>query len=169
MRQSARLSCIVAAALILFACSKGEGPAVSDGGKAPDFLLSDITGKNFRLSEQRGKVVVVEFWATWCPPCRESIPELNAIYEKFRGRNFELLAISVDKGVDAGAMLNGFVKEHAIVYPVLVDNKDVNVLYGVSSIPVMFVIDKEGKVAKKHMGFSPAMAANISKEIETLL
>jgi thiol-disulfide isomerase/thioredoxin len=114
-------------------------------------------------------VVLVEFWATWCPPCRESVPELNEVYEKYKGKNFELLGISVDKGGDASSSVRAFVKEHAVLYPVLLDERNVNNLYEVSGIPAMFIIDKEGKVVKKFTGFIPGLGEILSKEVEGLL
>ncbi len=155
-------------AICTVSCTKDKGK-VEDGGRAPDFTLSSIQGDRISLSALRGKVVVVEFWATWCPPCRESIPDLNKVYEKFRGRNFELLAISVDKGVDAPSSLRAFVNEYGVVYPVLWDDNNVNSLYNVSGIPVMFVIDKEGYVVKKHTGFAPGLSEMLSNVVEALL
>lgn len=158
----------LAVALLASSCTKDKGK-VEDGSRAPDFTLGSIQGDSISLSALRGKVVVVEFWATWCPPCRESIPDLNKIYEKFRGRNFELLAISVDKGGDAPSSLKAFVNEYGVMYPVLWDDKNVNSLYNVSGIPVMFIIDKEGYVVKKHTGFAPGLSEMLLKEVEALL
>lgn len=161
--------CVVTVALIATSCKKGERNVVVEEGKAPDFSLSDIRGAKVTLSGLRGKVVMLEFWATWCPPCRDSIPEMNKLYEKFRDKNFELLAISVDEGRDASSTVGSFAKEYGVVYPVLIDDRDVNTLYGVSNIPVMFIIDKDGKVVRKRIGFIPGLADNLSKEIEALL
>jgi len=160
---------LVALGLFAASCKKAEEKIVSESGKAPEFTFTSLQGSAIRLSELRGKVVIIEFWATWCPPCRESIPELNKVSEKFRDKNFQLLGISVDKGGDALSKVRDFVKEYSVVYPVMVDNGSVNVAYGVSGIPVMFIIDKEGKVVKRHMGFFPGLAETLSKEVEELL
>ena len=114
-------------------------------------------------------MVIIEFWATWCPPCKESVPELNEVYEKYKGKNFELYGIAVDKGGDAATAVRLFVKEHAVAYPVLLDDRNVNSLYEVSGIPAMFIIDKEGKVVKKFTGFIPGLGETLSKEVEGLL
>jgi peroxiredoxin len=166
--------CVLASfvALVFFAqsCKKAEEKVIAESGKAPDFAFSDLDGgSNVRLSELRGKVVIVEFWATWCAPCKESVPELNKVFEKFRDKNFRLFGISVDKGGDALSHVRAFVKEHGIVYPVMVDSGSVNVAYGVSGIPVMFIIDKEGKLVKRHMGYFPGLAETLSKDVEELL
>ena len=165
------LRLIVAAlilALFVFSCAKkGEKHVI--GGNAPDFSLSDIQGNSVRLSDFSGKVVLVEFWATWCGPCLDAVPEMNALYEKYRSRGFIVLGISVDKGKDMQARLASFAKEHAITYPILHDIGDVNGRYGVYSIPSTFIINREGNIAGNHVGFSPALKEILSKEIEALL
>ncbi len=163
------LACLVALCLFAVSCQKAEERAVGESGKAPEFTFTGLQGNAVRLSELRGKVVILEFWATWCPPCREAVPELNKVSENFHDKNVQLLGIAVDKGGDALSKVSAFVKEHAVVYPVMVDSGSVNVAYGVSGIPVMFIIDKEGRVVKRHMGFSPSLAETISKEVENLL
>jgi thiol-disulfide isomerase/thioredoxin len=162
------VACVMAVAFFAASCSR-DAEKVAVGGKNLDFTLNNLQGNEVTLSGLRGKVVVVEFWATWCPPCRESVPELNELYEKYRGKDFELLGISVDKGGNAPSLVREFVKERDVLYPVLLDDKNVNSSFGVGSIPVMFVIDKEGKVVKKHTGFVPGLAKTLSKDIEGLL
>ena len=161
--------CVVAVALIAASCKKNERNVVVEEGKAPDFTLSDIRGTKVTLSGLRGKVVMLEFWATWCPPCRDSIPDLNRVYEKFKDKNFELLAISVDEGRDVSSTVGSFMKEHGVIYPVLIDDGKVNQSYGVTNIPVMFIIGKDGKVVKKHIGYTGGLAEKLSREIEALL
>ena len=164
--------CVVVSSITIafFAVTCSKGPEkVADTGKAPDFTLSDTYGHATTLSSLRGKIVILEFWATWCSPCRESVPELNEMYERFRGKNVELLGISVDKGGDAPSAVRAFLTEHAVAYPVLLDDRNVNSSYGVSGIPAMFIIDKEGKVVKQFTGFIPGLGRTLSKEVETLL
>jgi len=161
---------VITIAFLAASCSRSaEKEKVADTGKAPDFTLSDTQGNARTLSALRGKVVIIEFWATWCPPCRESVPELNEVYERFKGKNFELFGIAVDKGGDASSAVRAFVKEHAVTYPVLLDDRNVNSLYEVSGIPAMFIINKEGKVVKKFTGFVPGFGDTLSKEVEGLL
>jgi len=168
LSKSSLVICVVALALFALSCSKPRGHA-SIGDRAPDFTLRDLDGNKIQLSELTGKVVMVEFWATWCPPCRESIPEMKGLYEKYRDRGFVLLGISIDKGRNAPVEVSSFVKEHSVTYPVLIDNGDVNASYRVSSIPTSFIIDKEGKIVSKRTGFIPGLGGEISKEIEALL
>lgn len=160
--------CVAAIAIFIVSCKKEENK-VFEEGKAPDFTLSDIHGNLVKLSALRGKVVLVEFWATWCPPCRDSVPGLNKLYAKLKGRNFELLAISVDEGKDASSNVGSFAKEQMIIYPVLLDDQKVNRRYDVSGIPVMFLIDKDGRIVNKHIGFIPGLAESLSREIEAIL
>lgn len=168
LRNSSLMICMVALALFALSCSKTKGHA-SIGDRAPDFTLRDLNGNKIQLSELTGKVVMVEFWATWCPPCRESIPEMKDVYEKYKDRGFVLLGISIDKGKNAPVEVSSFVKEHSVTYPVLIDDSDVNASYSVSSIPTSFIIDKEGKIVSKRTGFIPGLGGEISKEIEALL
>lgn len=135
-------------------------------GAAPDFALKDTDGNKVRLSDYRGKVVLLEFWATWCPPCKLAIPDLNALQEKYNGEDFALLSISVDDPMDT---LTPFVEEYEVKFPVLVNDAHVERLYGVINIPTTFIIDREGNIASKHLGYVPGTAEMISKEIEELL
>lgn len=154
--------------LVSSSCTKGKKQAMK-GDEAPDFTLSDLNGSDVRLSDLRGKVVLIEFWATWCPPCRESIPAMNEIYKRYNEKGLVILGISVDKGQNVAEDLRAFVKEYSILYPVLIDSKNINNLYGVYSIPTTFLIDKDGKVILKNIGFSPELEDKLSKEIERLL
>lgn len=155
-------------AISLLSCTRGKGPSVPSD-RSPDFALSDIKGNELRLSDLTGKVVMLEFWATWCPPCVDSIPDMNALHEKYKDRGFVLLGISMDKGESAKERVEASIKEHSIAYRVLIDDKDVNSLYGVFSIPTSFIIDKNGKLVGKHIGFNPGIKEILSREIEALL
>lgn len=140
-----------------------------EGGQAPDFSLNDLDGVEVSLSNLRGKIVLLEFWATWCPPCRESIPAMNELYKKYNDKGLVLLGISVDKGQNIAEDIRAFIREYSIKYPIAIDSKNVNTLYGVYSIPTLILIDKAGKVALKNIGFSPEMEKRLSSEIERLL
>jgi peroxiredoxin len=154
---------------LVVSCTSGKGDvAPLEKGKAPNFTLTDVRGGKVDLSGFRGRVVVLEFWATWCPPCRESIPELNALYDKYKDKGVAVLAISVDKGDGALSTVNSFMKENAVRYPVLMDDGKTNRSYGVTSIPALFLIDKEGRVVKRIAGFMPGLGENLSPEIERL-
>jgi len=156
-------------ALCGVSCKKSVSPPAVDKDTAPDFTLSDLHNDRITLSGLRGKVVLVEFWATWCPPCRETIPELNKVYMRYKDRGVVILGISLDKGGGVSSSLNSFVRDHAIGYPVLLDDKDVAALYDVSGIPALFVIDKSGKIVGRRAGYVEGLAETLSQEIEALL
>jgi peroxiredoxin len=160
----------------LSACKQKPGGGAPSGGQqatvgsiAPDFELRDLSGKPYRLSTMKGKVIVLEFWATWCPPCKSSVPEFKRLYEKFRNRDFVLMALNVDEGENVPETLKNFGKENGINYPVLHDINNVAGTYNVMSIPSTFVIDKEGNISYFHMGYTEDMFEALSKEVEELL
>lgn len=168
IKRASVMACALAAVVFIFSCTRDDNH-IAYGDKAPDFTLSDISGSPVSLSSLKGKVVLLEFWATWCPPCKEAIPELRTIHEKYKERGFVLLGVSVDKGADSRTAVSSYVKRHSITYPVLLDDNNTNGSYSVTSIPTSFIIDKTGKVVNRRIGFIPGSADNISKEIEALL
>ena len=108
-----------------------------------DFTLSDLHGKAWHLRELRGKVVLVNFWATWCPPCRKEMPDLQALYDKYKDQGFVVLSISDEET----AKVSPFISERKIGYPVLLDpGRKVNEAFVVEGIPKSFVYDREGKL-----------------------
>lgn len=121
------------------------------GGAAPDFTLPDLDGDDVRFSDFRGKVILLNFWTTRCLFCRRQTPSMEILYQKFKGRDFELLAISLDR---RGASVVGpFVRDYKLTFPVLLDSKgEVGNIYGVRGIPVAFIIDKEGLIVEKVVG-----------------
>jgi len=115
----------------------------------PDFTLKTIDGREVSLKDYRGKVVLINFWATWCPPCRNEMPLFVRVYKSYRDKGFEILAISTDSSLDP---VKKFVKEFRINFPVLYDDKNVVSLYGIQGLPTSFLIDREGKVVKVRLG-----------------
>ncbi|MFN2577084.1 MAG: TlpA disulfide reductase family protein [Pyrinomonadaceae bacterium] len=108
-----------------------------------DFTLTDLSGKSWTLHELRGKIVLVNFWATWCPPCRKEMPDLDALYKKFKDQGFVILAIS-DEDV---LKVKPFLSARPVTYPVLLDpGRKVNLLFHVEGIPKSFVYNREGKL-----------------------
>ena len=113
-----------------------------------NFTLSDLEGHRWTLKDLRGKVVLVNFWATWCPPCRKEIPDLEALYKRFEGQGLMILGISDE----TAAKVQPFVHKEKITYPVLLDpGRKVNNLYSVEGIPMSFVYDRSGKLVAASM------------------
>ncbi len=117
--------------------------------KAPDFTLPDLDGKRYRLSDLKGKVVVINFWATWCPPCRKEIPDLRWIYDEYKDQGVEILGISLDQ-IDK-SQIKKFVKDFKVNYPILhgtqsEHSKILNAYQAGQFLPTTFIIDREGVI-----------------------
>jgi peroxiredoxin len=119
--------------------------------RAPDFELKDKDGKQVRLSDYAGKVVLLDFWATWCGPCKSSIPWFNQLYEKYGPEGFVVLGVSMDE--DGWTAVRPFMDKLQIAYPVVIGTKRVAYLYGeVEALPLAFLIDRNQRVAAIHSG-----------------
>jgi len=133
----------ILALLILFSVSATA--QVKEGENAPNFTLKNLDGKEISLNQFRGKHVLINFWATWCGPCKIEMPSLEALYERFKDKNFVLLAISND--MFGANIVKPFVKAHNINFPVLLDQRlKVSNAFGVVSLPTTFMIDPQGKI-----------------------
>jgi peroxiredoxin len=120
--------------------------------QAPDFSLYDLEGNMIKLSDHKGKVVIIDFWATWCGPCRVGIPEFIEIQNRFGKEKLTVLGISVDHGDKS--LVAAFAKVYKINYPVLYFTPEVIEAYGgIQGIPTTFIIDREGKVREKLIGY----------------
>ncbi|MBJ6802414.1 TlpA disulfide reductase family protein [Geomonas propionica] len=143
---------LLVAALAATGCTKkqAELPAV-EGNAAPDFTLKDLSGKPVQLSTLKGKLVLVNFWATWCPPCREEIPSMVKLNQAMQGKNFQMLAISIDEG--GKAAVEDFFKRGRVTLPALLDTDgQVSRRYGTTGVPETFVVDPQGIIRKKVVG-----------------
>jgi len=144
--------------------SRSLGVAGDDDGRtAPDFTLADLSGHEVRLSDFAGQVVLVDFWATWCAPCREEVPMLNQLHTTFGDRGFTVLAISDE---DVGA-IREFVDDHDVVYPNLVGTTEVSERFGVLGLPTGYLLDAEGKIVESFLGPKPSKI--LIAKIEALL
>jgi len=151
-------------------CSRTEkGTAGGNGDAAPAFILSTLKNEKVSLKDYRGKVVLVEFFASWCPPCQMAAPNITSVYEKYKDRGFVALGVSIDEGQNAAQAVRNFIKDYGITYPVLLDDGSAGRQYQVISIPTSFIIDRQGKLRNKHIGLGPDFADALSKEIEPLL
>ncbi len=118
---------------------------------APDFFLPTLEGQNHTLSQHRGKVVLINFWATWCPPCIREMPSMQLLYDKFRAQGFEIVAISLDQGNPDG--VREFVQKLNLSFPIVLDAaNDVKQLYQVRGLPTSYLVDRQGRVAAWGMG-----------------
>jgi thiol-disulfide isomerase/thioredoxin len=125
-----------------------------DDNKAPDFSLKSFDGKTVKLSDYKGKVVIIDFWATWCGPCRKGIPDLVSIQNEYKN-DVVIIGISLD-GEKTLKDVPGFVKSYGINYPIVYgDEKVVSAYGGIEGIPTAFVVDKKGNVVDKHVGLVP--------------
>jgi thiol-disulfide isomerase/thioredoxin len=157
---------LLTAAIVILAllpgCSKEKG---SSPGVAPDFTLQDLSGKKVTLSGLKGSVVLLEFWATWCPPCRASIPGIERLHKTYGNKGLTVLAISFDEG--GWDKVRDFVAEHKITYSVLKGTDDVSAKYLVRMIPAAYLVDKQGIIRKQYMG--AGSDEELEKEIKALL
>ena len=143
--------------------------AASDlaGQPAPDFALKSSTGENLRLSEYRGDVVMINFWATWCGPCRQEMPLLDQLYSRYQRVGFSLLGVNIDD--DSGRAMD-MIRELGVSFPVLFDSrKVVSKLYDVDAMPVTVLVDREGNVRHIHKGYKPGYEEMYLDQIRSLL
>lgn len=143
--------------------------ATSDlaGQPAPDFALKSSTGENLRLSEYRGDVVMINFWATWCGPCRQEMPLLDELYSRYQRVGFSLLGVNID---DDSSRAMSMISELGVSFPVLFDTrKEVSKLYDVDAMPVTVLVDREGKVRYVHQGYKPGYEEKYLDQVRSLL
>ncbi len=161
------LMCLVLAA---GGCSKKGEQAVDKAevkSPAPQFALSDLKGAQVKLDEYKGKLVMIEFFTTWCAPCQMAAPEVQALYQKYKDRGFVVLGVTIEGRQEEA--LNSFVKEHNVTFPILIDDGATSRRYEVFSIPTSYLIDRQGIIVSKHMGFNPDLPRSLSMEIEAHL
>lgn len=138
-----------------------------EGQTAPDFALKSSTGENLRLSEYRGDVVMINFWATWCGPCRQEMPLLDELYTRYERVGFNLLGVNID---DDSRRAMQMIEELGVNFPVLFDaSKQVSKLYEVDAMPVTVLVDREGNVRYVHHGYKPGYEDKYLDQVRSLL
>jgi peroxiredoxin len=158
---------VLLAALIACApAGSGRGMAEQAPKPAPEFALQALDGKTVRLSDSAGRVRLVDFWATWCPPCREAIPDLNEMHANYEKDGLTILGISMDD--EPTKVLPPFVEKYKIQYPMLVGNDDVAEKFGgVLGLPTTLLIDRNGNVTDTWIGGTPKNV--IEKRVRAVL
>jgi len=146
--------------LLIFAANIQAEPA-------PDFTLKSNTGENIRLAEQRGKVVMLNFWAAWCGPCRKEMPLLDEMYQRYHKAGFELYGVNVEQNTDDAEKL---LKELGTSFPILWDgDSKVSKLYQVSAMPTTIMIDKDGEIRYVNRGYKPGDEEKYREQIRELI
>ncbi len=171
-----RAGASAAALTILLATGCSNAPSTASAASvktagnrnaAPDFTLKDSTGATVRLSDYRGKVVLLDFWATWCGPCKIEIPWFMEFENKYKNRGFAVLGVSMDEG--GWDDVKPYIEQRKMNYRVMVGNEHIGALYGgLDALPTTFLIDRDGRIAKVHVGLETGKDG-FQKEIETLL
>ncbi len=157
---------IIALVFSVFAASSLASSGL-EGQPAPDFALKSSTGENLRLSEYRGDVVMINFWATWCGPCRQEMPLLDELYSRYQRVGFNLLGVNID---DDSRRAMRMIEELGVNFPVLFDaRKEVSELYEVDAMPVTIIVDREGTVRYVHHGYKPGYEDKYLNQIRSLL
>ncbi len=152
-------------AIILAGCLSGAYAAVPQ--PAPDFTLKSLSGENLKLSELRGQVVLVNFWASWCGPCRQEMPELDELYQRYRKLGFTILGVNVEQNTAAAQAL---LKEHPVHFPVLFDPQSiVSKLYNLDAMPSTVLVDRGGNVRYLHQGYVPGYEQTYQQQVSELL
>ena len=141
------------------------GKAPREHSLAPDFTLVDLDGQKLQLSRYRGKVILLDFWATWCDPCREEIPRFIALQNKYRDQGLQIIGVSMDDETDP---VRDFYRRFRMNYPVVMGDAKTGELYGgVLGLPIAFLIGRDGRIYAKHIGVTNM--SKLENEIAKLL
>src|SRR6185436_10356086 len=156
-----------AAAVLIAATLLDVGAQAALDSAAPDFTLKSRAGENIKLSELRGQVVLINLWASWCGPCRQEMPLLDQMYQKYSPLGFTLLGVNVEQdSADAQRML----KDTPVTFPILFDaQNEVSKLYDVTAMPSTVLVDRDGKVRFMHKGYQPGYEDEYQTQIRALV
>jgi cytochrome c biogenesis protein CcmG/thiol:disulfide interchange protein DsbE len=165
-RSSVLCAPALAALMLLSACGESQTQAATGGKAAPDFTLEAADGHKVTLSELRGQVVLLNFWATWCGPCKIEMPWFMDFQRKYKDRGFTVLAVSLDEG--GWDVVRPYAEEMQFNFPVVVGSDEIASGFGeFDALPTTFVLDKDGKIVASHTGLVDR--ATYEEEIEKLL
>jgi peroxiredoxin len=156
---------ILAGLLCLAVINPAQAAAVS--GPAPNFTLKSLSGKNLKLSEMSGNVVLINFWASWCGPCRQEMPLLNDLHNKYEPLGFTVLGVNVEEQSDNA---RGFINDYPVDFPILLDNQNqVSQMYKVIAMPTTVVVDRDGNMRFLHKGYKPGDEKQYRDMVKTLI
>jgi peroxiredoxin len=160
-------SCVAAGLLSLTLSAGSHAAQEASKGPAPDFTLKSASGENIKLSELRGQVVLINIWASWCGPCRQEMPLLDQMYQKYGDLGFTLLGVNVEQdSADAQRMLH----DTPVTFPILFDTQNVvSKLYDVTAMPSTVIVDRDGNVRYMHKGYQPGYENEYQTQVRALV
>ena len=167
MKNTIFKSAFIVSLTLLFATTTTYAASEKISGKAPNFTLKSRSGKNIKLSELRGEVVMINFWASWCGPCRQEMPLLEKIHKKYKRLGFTLLGVNVEENSNDA---KNYLKDVKVTFPILFDRtQKTSELYNVSAMPTTVLIDRNGNKRFLHKGYKPGYENDYKKQIKKLL
>ncbi len=153
------------AAMVLLLSAAAQ--AVTDSGPAANFTLKSSSGENIRLSEYRGQVVLINFWASWCGPCRQEMPELDTLHQRYQELGFTVFGVNVEQD---RAEADKVLRDIPVTFPILFDDQNhVSDLYGVDAMPVTVLVDRSGTIRYMHRGYKPGYEDIYEQQLRTLV
>lgn len=164
---SARRCREIAVAALLLALPLQASAILQKGEPAPPIKVETTSGQKVTLANYKGYVLVLDFFATWCRPCRESIPHLVALNDRYGKQGLQILGMSADEGEEK--LVRAFIVEKRVTYPVALVSEDLLTEYGILTLPTIYVISKKGMVADKFMGYSDETGKRMESLIKKLL
>jgi len=156
-------------------CKKKETPIHKEvalpavGNSAPSFMLKDVRGNNVGLSDFKGKVVVIDFWTTWCSWCKETTQELEKLHDNYKDRDVVFLGISMDSGSNADKKVRNFAQKHDLTYLMLIDDGSASKSYQVNKLPTTYILDRDHIIKQIYPGYLPSLGDRIAETIEKSL
>lgn len=156
--------------LLVIGCmflSLGAVAKIPVGAEAPDFALDTLSGSKLRLQDQRGRIVMINFWASWCAPCRLEMPHLIRLHDKYHAAGFTLLGVNIDDDRKVAAAM---AERIGVKFPVLLDTgKKVTGTYDMGAMPATLILDRKGRVRFVHLGYEAGLEATYEKQVKDLL
>lgn len=166
-RMNTRWACNIVAMIVAWCFAPGEGLALDVGGQAPAFVLPTSLGDTVSLEKLRGRVVYIDFWASWCGPCRRSFPWMNDMQQRYGARDLTIVAINVDKRrEDADRFLRQYPASFAIVFDAAGTTPGA---YDVQAMPSSYVVDRNGRIAAIELGYRDESASKLDAKIRMLI